>query len=106
MRVVVGSVLMTLVVPPAAFAAGDAAHVPTWSAGAFVLLLLAVALLPLLAERWWHSNRNKGIVVAVIAIPTAIYLLSLGDAGRSALLHELADYVSFMSILFALYVIS
>src|SRR5262245_56720250 len=100
MRVVVGSILITLVVPPAAFAAGDGLHVSVWSAGPFVLLLLAIALLPLLAEWWWHSNRNKGIVIAIIAVPTAIYLLSLGEAGRSTLRRELAEYVSFISLLF------
>jgi Na+/H+ antiporter NhaD/arsenite permease-like protein len=106
MRVVVGSILITLLVPPAAFAAGDGVRVPVWSAGPFVVLLLAIALFPLVAERWWHSNRNKGIVVAVIAVPTAIYLVSLGNAGHMVLLNELAHYFSFISLLFALYVIS
>src|SRR6478672_11607799 len=106
MRVVVGSILMTLGVPSAALAAGAEVNVPVWSAGPFLLLLLAIALFPLLAERWWHSNRNKGIVVVVIAVPSAIYLVSLGDGGREALLHELAHYFSFISLLVALYVIS
>ncbi|MBO0699271.1 MAG: sodium:proton antiporter, partial [Zavarzinella sp.] len=79
---------------------------PAWSAGPFVLLLLTIALLPLLAARWWHHNRNKAVVVAVIAVPTAGYLLSLGDAGRAGLLHELGEYFSFISLLLALYVIS
>ena len=87
------------------FAAGDL-HVPVWSAAPFVLMLLAIAVLPLVAGRWWHSNRNRAIVVAVISVPTAIYLMSLGEAGRDALLHELAEYFSFISLLFALYVVS
>jgi Na+/H+ antiporter NhaD/arsenite permease-like protein len=87
-------------------AAGDGLHVPAWSAGPFVLLLLTIALLPLLAAGWWHANRNKAVVVAVIAVPTAGYLLSLGEAGRAGLLHELAEYFSFISLLLALYVSS
>ena len=81
-------------------------QVPLWAAGPFVLLLLGIALLPLVAGHWWHSNRNKGIVVAALSFPTAAYLLSLGEAGRSALLHECVEYFSFMSLLLALYVIS
>ena len=52
---------------------------------AFVLLLVAIASLPLVAGRWWHANGNKGIVVAALSLPTAGYLLYLGDEGRSAL---------------------
>src|SRR4051812_24965969 len=81
--------LAVLASPSAACAAGDGLHVPGWSAIPFVLLLLAVALLPLAAARWWHANRSKALVVAAIAVPTAGYLLSLGEAGRAALLHEL-----------------
>ncbi|MSR54833.1 MAG: sodium:proton antiporter [Gemmataceae bacterium] len=81
-------------------------QVPLWAAGPFVLLLLGIALLPLVAGHWWHSNRNKGIVVASLSFPTAAYLLSLGEAGRSALLHECLAYFSFISLLLALYVIS
>jgi Na+/H+ antiporter NhaD/arsenite permease-like protein len=87
------------------FAAGDL-HVPFAAAGPFALLLLAIAVLPLVAGRWWHTNRNKAIVVAILALPTAGYLLTLGDPGRDALLHELTEYGSFISLLLALYVIS
>jgi Na+/H+ antiporter NhaD/arsenite permease-like protein len=104
----VGS-LATLVVlagPSIALAAGDSLHVPAWSAGPFVLVLLTIALLPLLAARWWHANRNKALVVAVITVPTAGYLWSLGEPGQAGLLHELAEYFSFIVLLLALYVIS
>lgn len=88
------------------FAAGDAMHVPVWAAGPFALLLLSIALLPLVAGHWWHANRNKGIVVALFAVPTAIYLVCLGERGREVLLHELREYSSFIVLLLALYVIS
>jgi len=81
-------------------------QVPLWAAGPFVLLLLGIALLPLVAGHWWHSNRNKAIFVVALSFPTAAYLLSVGEAGRSALVHECVEYFSFISLLLALYVIS
>jgi len=106
MEKVVCLVLVLLVAPAPALAAGDNLHVPVWSGIPFVLMLLCIALLPLVAGHWWHRNRNKAIVVAVIALPTVGYLLSLGEPGRAALAHELGEYFSFISLLFALYVIS
>jgi len=73
----------------------------------FIALLLAIAILPLAAEHWWHHNHNKAIVAAGLAIPVAIYLLvAFGEAGRHDLLHKLQEYVSFILLLGALYVIS
>jgi Na+/H+ antiporter NhaD/arsenite permease-like protein len=48
-----------------------------WSVAPFVLLLAAIAILPLILEHFWHSNRNKGLVAAVLAIPVVVYLYSL-----------------------------
>jgi Na+/H+ antiporter NhaD/arsenite permease-like protein len=97
---------IVLAVPGRAFAAGGDLHVPVPAAAPFAMLLLSIAVLPLAAGHWWHSNRNKGIVVAALAIPTAVYLMAVGEAGRAALLHELAEYFSFISLLVALYVVS
>ena len=42
----------------------------------------AVALLPLFAPSFWHSNRNKALISALLALPTAAYLLlAHRDAG-------------------------
>jgi Na+/H+ antiporter NhaD/arsenite permease-like protein len=108
MRLGLGVVTCALVlgVPSSAWAAGGDLHVPAAAAAPFTLLLLAIAVLPLAAGHWWHANRNKGIVVAVLAVPTALYLAFVGEAGRAALSHELAEYFSFISLLVALYVIS
>ena len=51
-----------------------AAEMPLWSVVPFALLLLSVAVLPLVAEHWWHSNRNKAIVAALFGAPTAVYV--------------------------------
>jgi len=79
---------------------------PFWSATPFVLLLLAIALMPLLAEDWWHANRNKGLVVLGLSLPTAVSLFAYGAETSHALIHEWEDYASFLILLGSLYVIS
>src|SRR5262245_30536217 len=94
---------------PLLFAAGRFDVAP-WAPAPFVLLLLAIALVPLAAGHWWHSNRNRLIVALGFALPVAGYLLAIdrdtGGASTRALLHELQTYVSFVVMLTALYVIS
>jgi Na+/H+ antiporter NhaD/arsenite permease-like protein len=69
----------------------------------FVVLLLAIAILPLIVPRFWDRNRNKAIIAAAISLPILVYLLA-------NLPHELArtmaDYVSFIVLLGSLFVIS
>src|SRR5437899_2738522 len=73
----------------------------------FMALLAAVAVGPLVAPRWWHSNRNKGLVAAVASLPVVLYLgAALGEPGRLALEEKARDYVSFVVVITALYVIS
>jgi Na+/H+ antiporter NhaD/arsenite permease-like protein len=79
-----------------------------WSVASFAILLLCIAVLPLASPHWWEHNSNKAIVVALLSIPLVIYLLmNYADEGAG---HELFDkvkeYVSFMALLGALYVIS
>ncbi len=97
--------------PAAASAAGAAAEIhhglgeslnPLWI-GFFVLMLLAIAILPLRAEHWWHSNLNKFWVSLALGLPIlALYLLE----SPSSLVHTAAEYTSFMILLTALFVIS
>ncbi len=76
----------------------------------FVLLLLTIAVLPLAAPHWWHSNIHRAIVAAAFAVPVAAYLigfeLATGQASIHALLHELRGYVSFIIMLASLYIVS
>jgi hypothetical protein len=81
---------------------------PLWSVAPFVLLLAAVAVLEVVAGRWWSSLTNKAIVATVPAAPAAAHLL-LGygsSGGVTALIHSLTEYVSFLSLLAALFVIA
>jgi Na+/H+ antiporter NhaD/arsenite permease-like protein len=80
---------------------------PWWSALPFAGMLLAIAIVPLTAEHFWESHRNKGIVAALFAVPTALYLVfALGTAGVHELGHKALEYASFMALLGSLFVIS
>lgn len=78
-----------------------------WTLAPFVLMLLAVALMPLIARCWFHRNLNKGIVSAVLGVPTAVYLMAaFGSEGATAVGHAAEEYASFILLLLALYTIS
>ncbi|MBY0523985.1 MAG: sodium:proton antiporter [Gemmataceae bacterium] len=91
-------------------ASGDGLRVAPWSAAPFVLLLLAIALLPLAAAHFWHSDRNKALVAALFSAPVIAYLIYLGPetngASVSQLIHELQQYVAFILLIASLYVVS
>lgn len=81
-------------------------ELPFWTAAPFAVLLAAVAALPILRGDWWHANRHKAIVCAVLAVPAAAYLMWAGPDTRHALGHEVANYASFIVLLTSLYVIA
>jgi Na+/H+ antiporter NhaD/arsenite permease-like protein len=90
-----------------------AALPPLWQLGTlpFVALLLAVAVLPLVprAAGWWHQNRNKLLVSLCAAFATLAYLAvaKSADAALVAAAHGVVDeFVPFMVLLFALFVIA
>jgi Na+/H+ antiporter NhaD/arsenite permease-like protein len=85
------------------------AHVelPAWTVLPFVGLLLAIAILPLAAHRFWDHNRNKALVSALFAAPVAVYFLGpLGAFGADELLEKGKEYVSFILLLGSLFVIT
>src|SRR5207249_5722896 len=61
---------------------GETLDVPVWSILPFVLLLLAIALFPLLAEHFWQSNLRKALVALGIALPVVLYLVYLDQTER------------------------
>jgi Na+/H+ antiporter NhaD/arsenite permease-like protein len=78
-----------------------------WSVTPFVVLLVAVAGLELRARRWWDRLASKALVALVVAVPVAAHLgLGHGSRGAAALMHSMTDYVSFIVLLAALFVIS
>ena len=72
----------------------------------FVLILLAIALLPLIVPHWWEYNSNKALVALILGVPVAGYLLLQGETGWHRVQHTLLEYVEFMVLLGSLYTIS
>ena len=79
---------------------------PLFTVLPFVLLLLCIAILPLYAGHWWEHNTHKGYVVAALSVPLMVYLIAMHWAGGHVLIEKVMEYVSFMILLTALYVIS
>ena len=76
---------------------------PVFSIVPFAAMLLAIAVCPLWTPHWWESNRNKLVVACALGLPVAgLY------AARHphVLLETVQEYVSFMLLLTALYVIA
>jgi len=69
----------------------------------FVLLLVLIATLPLAAPRFWHPNRNKLLVSALVSLPVLAFLVGYHPAELG---QTLANYSSFIILLGALFVIS
>ncbi|HEV2671206.1 MAG TPA: sodium:proton antiporter [Gemmatimonadales bacterium] len=76
---------------------------PILSAVPFLALLLAIALMPLAAPRWWQRNRNKALLVALVAAPILVYL---GMHAPQLLVEKGQDYFRFMVVIGALFVIT
>jgi Na+/H+ antiporter NhaD/arsenite permease-like protein len=76
---------------------------PLYAVLPFVLMLLAVAVCPLWTPHWWERNLNKLLVSAALGLP--ILILYVGREPL-ALVKMGEEYVSFILLLSALYVIS
>ncbi|MEX2173024.1 MAG: sodium:proton antiporter [Pirellulaceae bacterium] len=99
--------------PPAGEAGGHDDHaalgarLPLWTILPFAALLLCIAILPLAAGHWWEHNTNKAWVAGALAAVVAIYLAAVWrDAGIEALSHVLLEYLSFILLLGALFIIT
>lgn len=97
---------------------------PFWAVLPFAALLLAIAILPLMRKtaHWWEHNRNKLLISLSLSALVILYYalifpyLSKIHTGESisgfhlvtGVLHHaiLGEYVPFIALLFALYVIS
>lgn len=84
---------------------GHEFSVPIWSMIPFVLMLGAIAVLPIFAHHFWESNKNKLIIGLVLGVPTAIWLLvqGMGIELEHAMVY---DYVPFIILLGALFIIT
>jgi len=78
-------------------------EVPIIAVLPFALLLASIAIFPLVAEHFWESNRNKGIVVVLLSLPVLFYLSTVYPDG---LTHSAHEYFSFLALLGSLYIIA
>jgi Na+/H+ antiporter NhaD/arsenite permease-like protein len=81
-------------------------HISPWAVAPFVLILLAIAILPLLGGHWWESHVNKGVVSLLCGLPVLAYLIDQGPIGLQVLTAVLHDYYAFAVLLVALFTIS
>ena len=80
-----------------------AGPLPPYTAVPFVAMLLAIAVCPLWIPHWWESNRNKLLVACVLGLPVVgLYAVRHPHAS----LETAEEYVSFILLLTALYVIA
>jgi Na+/H+ antiporter NhaD/arsenite permease-like protein len=79
------------------------APLPLISALPFVVLLLTIAIAPLVAPTWWHHNRNKALAAFVVSAPVIVYL---GATAPHLLAEKVHEYVSFIVVIGALFVIT
>lgn len=80
-------------------------EVELWSLIPFALMLLCIAVTPLVAERWWSNNTHKLYVAILLSIPTGIYLTANG-MGEHLSHQVLKDYIPFIILLGALFVVT
>ncbi|MBI4473390.1 MAG: sodium:proton antiporter, partial [Acidobacteria bacterium] len=76
---------------------------PYWSVIPFIAMLLSIAILPMAIPNWWDSNRNKAILSAVVSLPVLGIVI---QCEPGLLVHSVLDYISFITLLGALFVIS
>ncbi|MCI0641634.1 MAG: sodium:proton antiporter [Gemmataceae bacterium] len=96
--------------PGVCWAADDPLNVDVWSVAPFVGLLLSIAILPLVAGHFWHSNFRKALVSLLFAAPVVAYLYFFeewqGQDGMPALKHALDEYLEFIILLASLYTVA
>jgi Na+/H+ antiporter NhaD/arsenite permease-like protein len=79
---------------------------PVWAVLPFVFYLLLIATLPLFLGGWWEHNRHKLALALAASTPVAIYVLGFQRGGGELLFETARDYVAFMALLGALFVVS
>lgn len=73
----------------------------------FAMLLLGIAIFPLTIGHWWEHNRNKLIVVTILSLPIVLFVLPIWTpTGMHEIFDKFKEYISFIALLAALYVIS
>ncbi|MBN1928663.1 MAG: sodium:proton antiporter [Chlorobiaceae bacterium] len=88
----------------AAGGSGHASLPPVWVAAPFVLLLLMIATGPLFYPRFWEHNYKR--VSIALGGAVALWYGFRMEHGTHLLLHTLEEYLSFISLISALFVVA
>ena len=81
--------------------------IPPWLCVPFAGLLLCVAVLPLVHEKWWETHRIPVVIFWILAfvLPYAA-LYGAGEAAGIVLESILNDYLSFIIMLLGLFCVA
>ncbi len=78
---------------------------PAWAMIPFGMMLLMIAVGPMIAPHLWENNLTKFIVSIILSIPVVVFMLVKG-LGEELTYTVFFDYVPFMVLLLALFVIT
>ncbi|HRQ72838.1 MAG TPA: sodium:proton antiporter [Phycisphaerales bacterium] len=92
---------------------GPAPTIPLWLCAPFALLLMSIALMPFVNERFWHKH-FPDFAFGLAGITVAYYLLGYGSGdyhhglsyGQYVMLHTGVEYYAFIALIGGLYVAS
>lgn len=79
---------------------------PLWTIFPFAAFLLVIAIFPLFLTHWWEHNKNKLIVALIASAPVVVWLFTGAAHGGHLIHHSLLEYVQFIALLGALFVIA
>lgn len=81
-------------------------EVQWWGLIPFVIMLLSIAILPLIpaTAHYWEQTKYQLGLSLVLGLPVAIWVWIA--AGPTSVFHTVVEYVQFIALLFALYVVA
>jgi Na+/H+ antiporter NhaD/arsenite permease-like protein len=74
-----------------------------WSVVPFIVLLLAIAVIPLINRLWWEHTRSQTLVAAICGLPIFVYFLIMD---YHQLVHTGLEYVSFIIYIGGLFIVA
>jgi len=79
---------------------------PWWSLLPFVAMLACIAVLPIIPKtsHWWEKESSQLSVALALGVPTTVWMFM--KAGTGPLIATGVEYVQFIALLFALFVVS
>lgn len=80
-------------------------QVELWALIPFAIMLLSIAVMPLIAGKWWENNLHKLYVALALSVPTGYYLIANG-MGENLQHQILKDYLPFIILLGALFIVT